>query len=142
MVVGVFPQRDGARSAFTIKLDFPVEASIRSILPVCDEVVVNVGRSEDETLELVRRTVKAGMTTEEFARIVKDWIATARHPVSKRPYTEMVYQPMLELLAYLRVNGFKTIIISGGGVQSGHSALRVMLSNPCHWNPSRPTPMP
>lgn len=59
----------------------------------------------------------AGMTTEEFARIVRDWLATARHPVTKRPYTEMVYQPMLELLAFLRANGFKTFIVSGGGVE-------------------------
>ena len=59
----------------------------------------------------------AGMTTEEFARIVRDWLATTRHPVTKRPYTEMVYQPMLELLAFLRANGFKTFIVSGGGVE-------------------------
>jgi phosphoglycolate phosphatase-like HAD superfamily hydrolase len=59
----------------------------------------------------------AGMTTEEFAAIVKDWIATARHPKTGRPYTEMVYQPMLELLAYLRVHGFKTFIVSGGGIE-------------------------
>ena len=59
----------------------------------------------------------AGMTTEEFEQIVKDWIATAKHPVTKRPYTEMVYQPMLELLAYLRANGFKTFIVSGGGIE-------------------------
>ncbi|MBI5364611.1 MAG: haloacid dehalogenase-like hydrolase [Planctomycetes bacterium] len=59
----------------------------------------------------------AGTTTEEFAGIVKDWLATARHPVTKRPYTEMVYQPMLELLAYLRANGFKTFIVSGGGIE-------------------------
>lgn len=59
----------------------------------------------------------AGMSTEEFEKIVKDWIATAKHPVSKRPYTEMVYQPMLELLSYLRANGFKTYIVSGGGIE-------------------------
>lgn len=59
----------------------------------------------------------AGMPTEEFDKIVKDWIATAKHPVTKRPYTEMVYQPMLELLAYLRANGFKTFIVSGGGIE-------------------------
>src|ERR1035441_7463925 len=59
----------------------------------------------------------AGMTTEEFEKIVQDWITTARHPKFKRPYTEMVYQPMLELLAYLRVNGFKTFIVSGGGIE-------------------------
>jgi hypothetical protein len=59
----------------------------------------------------------AGMTTEEFETVVKDWLATARHPVTKRPYTEMVYQPMLEVLAYLRANGFKTFIVSGGGIE-------------------------
>jgi len=59
----------------------------------------------------------AGMTTDEFAKIVGDWLATARHPRFKRPYTECVYQPMLELLAHLRANGFKTFIVSGGGVE-------------------------
>jgi len=58
----------------------------------------------------------AGMTTEEFETIVSEWIATARHPVTKRLYSEMVYQPMLELLTYLRANGFKTFIVSGGGI--------------------------
>jgi phosphoserine phosphatase len=57
-----------------------------------------------------------GMTAEEFEKIVKDWIATAKHPVTKRPYTEMVYKPMLELLTYLRAKGFKTFIVSGGGI--------------------------
>jgi len=71
---------------------------------------------ERAMLEIVRAT-HAGMTTEEFAQTVKDWIATARHPRTKRPYTEMVYQPMLELLAYLRANGFKTFIVSGGGIE-------------------------
>jgi len=59
----------------------------------------------------------AGMTTDEFAKIVSDWLATARHPRFKRPYTELVYQPMLELLGYLRANGFKTFIVSGGGIE-------------------------
>jgi hypothetical protein len=59
----------------------------------------------------------AGMTSEEFAKAVLDWIATARHPRFDRPYTGMVYQPMLELLTYLRANGFKTFIVSGGGVE-------------------------
>jgi phosphoglycolate phosphatase-like HAD superfamily hydrolase len=58
----------------------------------------------------------SGMTTEEFEKIVRDWIATAKHPATGRLYTEMVYQPMLELLAYLRANGFKTFIVSGGGI--------------------------
>ena len=57
-----------------------------------------------------------GMTSEEFDQIVRDWIATAKHPITGRLYTEMVYQPMLELVAYLRANGFKTFIVSGGGI--------------------------
>jgi len=59
----------------------------------------------------------AGMTTTEFEQIVADWIATAKHPKFKRPYTECIYQPMVELLAYLRANGFKTFIVSGGGIE-------------------------
>jgi len=67
-------------------------------------------------LELTEAT-HAGMTTEEFSKTVTEWFATARHPKTGRPYTEMVYQPMLEVLAYLRANGFKTFIVSGGGVE-------------------------
>ncbi len=59
----------------------------------------------------------AGMTTEEFTRAVTDWIATAKHPKTGRPFPEMVFQPMLELLAYLRANGFKTFVVSGGGIE-------------------------
>jgi hypothetical protein len=59
----------------------------------------------------------AGMTTDEFDRIVRGWIATAKHPKTGRLYTAMVYQPMLELLRYLRANGFKTYIVSGGGIE-------------------------
>jgi phosphoglycolate phosphatase-like HAD superfamily hydrolase len=59
----------------------------------------------------------AGMTTAEFEQIVKDWIVTAKHPRTGKLYTEMVYQPMLELLVYLRANGFKTFIVSGGGIE-------------------------
>ena len=71
---------------------------------------------EHALLELVMAT-HAGNTTEEFSQIVKDWLATAKHPGTGRPYTDMVYQPMLELLAYLRANGFKTYIVSGGGIE-------------------------
>jgi phosphoserine phosphatase len=59
----------------------------------------------------------AGTTTEEFEKIVSDWIATAKHPVTGRPFTEMVFQPMLEVLDYLRSNGFKIFIVSGGGIE-------------------------
>jgi phosphoglycolate phosphatase-like HAD superfamily hydrolase len=67
-------------------------------------------------LELATIT-HAGMTTDEFAQIFEEWIATAVHPKFNRPYTDLIYQPMLELLAYLRVNGFKTFIVSGGGIE-------------------------
>jgi hypothetical protein len=58
----------------------------------------------------------AGMTTDEFEEVVRGWITTAKHPKSGRLYSEMVYQPMLEVLSYLRSNGFKTFIVSGGGI--------------------------
>ncbi len=58
----------------------------------------------------------AGMTVEQFAADVTDWLATAQHPRFQRPYTRLIYQPMVELLEYLRANGFKTFIVSGGGV--------------------------
>ncbi len=67
-------------------------------------------------LELFMAT-HTGMTTEEFERIVQDWLATAKHPKTGKLFTEMVYQPMLELLAYLRANGFKNFIVSGGGIE-------------------------
>jgi len=67
-------------------------------------------------LELFMAT-HTGMTTVEFEQIVKDWIATAKHPKTGKLYTEMVYQPMLEVLAYLRANGFKNFIVSGGGIE-------------------------
>ena len=71
---------------------------------------------EKALLELMMAT-HAGMSTDAFRQIVNDWIITARHPKTGRLYTEMVYQPMLELLDYLRANGFKTYIVSGGGVE-------------------------
>ena len=71
---------------------------------------------EHALLEMAMAT-HAGMTTGEFEKTVSDWIATARHPITGRLYTEMVYQPMIELLAYLRSNGFKTFIVSGGGIE-------------------------
>ena len=71
---------------------------------------------EKGLLELVMAT-HAGNTTDEFARIVKEWLASAKHPTLNRSYTDLVYQPMLELLAYLRANGFQTYIVSGGGIE-------------------------
>jgi phosphoserine phosphatase len=71
---------------------------------------------EKGLVELIMAT-HAGMSTAEFEQIVKDWFATAEHPRFKRPYTSCVYLPMVELLSYLRANGFKTFIVSGGGVE-------------------------
>jgi phosphoglycolate phosphatase-like HAD superfamily hydrolase len=71
---------------------------------------------EKGLLELVMAT-HAGMTTTEFQQTVKDWLATVKHPRFKRPYTDLVFQPMLEVLAYLRANGFKNFIVSGGGIE-------------------------
>jgi haloacid dehalogenase-like hydrolase len=73
-------------------------------------------QGEQGVLAVIAAT-HSGMTTDEFSRSVQDWITTARHPKTGRRYTDMVYQPMLELLAYLRANGFKTFIVSGGGVE-------------------------
>jgi hypothetical protein len=71
---------------------------------------------EKGLVELMAAT-HAGMTVDEFEKIVTEWLATARHPRFKRPYTELVYEPMLEVLAYLRGNDFKTFIVSGGGIE-------------------------
>ena len=71
---------------------------------------------ERALLELAMAT-HTGMTTVEFEQIVKDWIAAAKHPKTGRLFTEMIYQPMFELLEYLRANGFKTYIVSGGGIE-------------------------
>ena len=74
------------------------------------------GTGEHGMVELVMAT-HANMSTRDFERVVTDWVSTARHPRFKQPYTDCVYQPMIELLAYLRANGFKTYIVSGGGIE-------------------------
>jgi phosphoglycolate phosphatase-like HAD superfamily hydrolase len=71
---------------------------------------------EKGLLEIIAAT-HTGMTVEDFSKIVLEWTASARHPRFNRPYTELVYQPMLELMTYLRANGFKTFIVSGGGIE-------------------------
>jgi haloacid dehalogenase-like hydrolase len=71
---------------------------------------------EKGLVELIMAT-HAGMTTQDFENLVRDWLAKTQHPRFKRPYTDLAYQPMLELLSYLRANGFKTYVVSGGGVE-------------------------
>jgi len=80
------------------------------------DVKAALAGGEKAIMEIIMAT-HAGMTTVEFEKTVKDWIATATHPETGRHFTEMVFQPMLELLAYLRANGFKTFIVSGGGIE-------------------------
>jgi phosphoglycolate phosphatase-like HAD superfamily hydrolase len=71
---------------------------------------------EKGLLEIIGAT-HTGMTTEAFTAIVEEWISNARHPRFNRPYTDLAYKPMIELLGYLRANGFKTFIVSGGGIE-------------------------
>jgi len=84
---------------------------------VLDGDMKSLAASGERGLVQLMMTTHAGMTTAEFETIVTDWTRTAQHPRFHRPYTECVYQPMLELLAYLRASGFKTYIVSGGGVE-------------------------
>lgn len=79
--------------------------------------IEGVKQGGDKALLGIVMATHAGLTTAQFEQEVKQWIATARHPQTKRLFTDMVYQPMLELLAYLRANGFKTYIVSGGGIE-------------------------
>jgi phosphoserine phosphatase len=80
------------------------------------DVKATLAGGDRALLEIVMAT-HAGMTTDEFEAVVREWIATAKHPKTGRLYTEMVYRPMLEVLAYLRANGFQTFIVSGGGIE-------------------------
>jgi phosphoserine phosphatase len=73
--------------------------------------------SGEKGLVTIAMATHAGMTSDEFDKVATEWLETALHPKLQRRYTELVYQPMLELLAYLRANGFKTFIVSGGGIE-------------------------
>jgi hypothetical protein len=82
---------------------------------LADDINTVLSFGEKGLMELIM-TTHAGMTTDEFSQIIKNWINTASHPKTGKLYKEMVYQPMIEVLDYLRSNGFKTWIVSGGGV--------------------------
>jgi hypothetical protein len=84
---------------------------------VLDNDMKSVVASGERGLVQLIVATHSGMTTADFEKIVEDWFRTARHPRFHRPYTACVYQPMLELLAYMRANGFKTYIVSGGGIE-------------------------
>ncbi len=79
--------------------------------------MLGLGATGEKGILGIVAATHTGMTTDEFTQAVHDWITTAKHPKTGRLYTDMVYQPMLELLSYLRANGFKTFIVSGGGVE-------------------------
>jgi phosphoglycolate phosphatase-like HAD superfamily hydrolase len=76
-----------------------------------------VAATGEKGLLQIMAATHTGMTTEEFSEAVAGWIASARHPRFNRPYTDLVYKPMQELLEHLRANGFKTFIVSGGGIE-------------------------
>jgi len=94
--------------------EWKTQQPFKAVLEDDMEALADAG--EQGLIQLVMAT-HAGMTTEEFSQTVGQWLATAQHPRFKRPYTQLVYQPMLELLEYLRANGFKTFIVSGGGIE-------------------------
>ena len=94
--------------------EWKTEEPFKSVL--AGDIKTALGGGNESLLKLIMVS-HAGMTTDEFNDVVKDWVATARHPKFNRPYTELIYQPMLEVLAYLRENGFKTYIVSGGGIE-------------------------
>ena len=94
--------------------EWKTEQPFKAVLE--DDMATLAKQGEHGILELVMAT-HSGITTEEFESIVKDWLSSAKHPRFNRPYTDLVYQPMLELLDFLRSNDFKTFIVSGGGIE-------------------------
>ena len=105
---------DRVRAMATQHPEWQTKQPFKGLLEFDMDAVAAVGKNG--LLEVIAAT-HAGMSTEQFEAIVRDWITEARHPRFARRYAELVYQPMLELLGYLRANGFKTYIVSGGGVE-------------------------
>ena len=97
--------------------DHPEWKDNKLLQAVINDDMKTVLESGRKGLMEIIMTSHAGMTTAEFEQIVKGWITTAKHPRFNRPFTDLVYQPMLELLDYLRAYGFKTFIVSGGGIE-------------------------
>jgi phosphoglycolate phosphatase-like HAD superfamily hydrolase len=103
-----------------IKAMAPVHPEWKTTQPyraILDMDVKALAAAGDKDLIQIVAVTHAGMTTDDFSKSVLEWTASARHPGFNRPYTELVYRPMLELLAYLRANGFKTFVVSGGGIE-------------------------
>ena len=95
----------------------PEWATTQPFQAVLEGDMTALAAAGEKGLLQIMAATHAGMTTEEFETIVSDWIATAKDPKWGKPYTELVYQPMLELMDYLRANGFETYIVSGGGIE-------------------------
>jgi phosphoserine phosphatase len=95
----------------------PEWRTMQPFASVLQDDMAGIAAGGEKGVVALMTATHAGMTTGEFEQTAKDWFVTARHPGTKRSYTDMVYQPMLELLAYLRASGFKTFIVSGGGVE-------------------------
>jgi phosphoserine phosphatase len=112
--VQVYFALDRVKALMSLHPEWKHEEPFASLLK--GDLRATLAAGDEALLEIVMAT-HAGMTTAEFGRIVEDWIATAKHPQTGRLFTGMVYQPMLELLAYLRANGFKNFIVSGGGIE-------------------------
>ncbi|WP_332684893.1 HAD family hydrolase [Bosea sp. (in: a-proteobacteria)] len=94
--------------------DWKTREPFRSVL---NRDLKGLAASGEKGLLQIMAATHTGVTTDQFAKAVANWLASARHPTKQRPYDELVYQPQLELLAFLRANGFKTFIVSGGGVE-------------------------
>jgi phosphoglycolate phosphatase-like HAD superfamily hydrolase len=105
---------DGIKSRAADHPEWKDQQPFKAVLEGDKESLIAGG---EKALAEVMAVTHAGMTTDAFAKSVADWLATARDPRFNRRYDELVYQPMLELLGYLRNNGFKTYIVSGGGVE-------------------------
>ena len=96
--------------------DHPEWANTQPYKAVLEGDMAALGAAGEEGIVKLLAATHAGMTNTQFEATVKDWVATARHPRFDRPYTDLVFEPMLEVLDYLRANGFQTWIVSGGGI--------------------------
>ena len=105
---------DRLRSLAVDHPEWRTEQPFKAILEDDREALATMGHHE---LGQLLAATHAGVTSEEFATIAREWLDSARHPRFDRPYHECIYQPMLEVLSYLRANGFKTFIVSGGGIE-------------------------
>jgi phosphoglycolate phosphatase-like HAD superfamily hydrolase len=105
---------DRVKASAAARPEWKEKEPFKSVLSGDAKQLASVG--EKGLLEIMAAT-HSGMTVEEFHEIVREWMRTARHPKYNRPYNQCIYQPMHEVLVYLRANGFKTFIVSGGGVE-------------------------